>query len=777
MTNLQQVLSNDTSELLSTKLALPRWRPSLIQREALLTRLDVGLERKLILLSAPAGFGKTSLASEWAATRSAGPRRVSVAWLSLDSGDNDPVRFWRYLLTACRRFDEAVATPALGVMRQLQAQALSFEAPQQVSFEPVLTALLNELAQLESQNVLVLEDYHVITSPEIHEAMDFLLEHLPDSTHIMMLTRSDPPLPLARLRARNQTVELRAADLRFSLLETQTFLGDILPFTISDEVIARLQDRTEGWAAGLNLMALTLQGRHDSQEREHFLETFTGSYRHIVEYLVGDVLNAQSEPVQSFLLQTSGLSRLTGSLCDAVTGRGYGDEILEELERANLFLLPLDGTRQWYRYHALFAEAMLHEARRRLGEGALRACYARASAWYEENGLLTEAIESALSAQEFVKAAEIIDRLDGSRQFTELSELHTWVRWLGLIPDDVLGTHPDLCFVYAAALLFSGDRSAPSTGLLVEKPLEMAERGFRATGNRAKLGEMLAFRALLAWWQGGITQMIAYAREAVTILPQEETMWHSVGLGFLGAEEVFSGQLNRGRQKLMEARALSGNSNRHGLRAIILMLGHVCLEQGELRQAGEWLQEALIGAEEDQDLSDRGPTLRWVAQLSYEWNMLDAAERQAQEALEIGRELGDETVQVGATIVLAQVLHARGQSAQAQHILRSLTPHLSTEQSVLLHREALTCQARLSIADGDLAAAQRWAGTYGQYDQPFAIAQYVEEEIIVARLAVAQIEGRRALEMLASMLASSQRRAAFATHFRFRCLWLSRIGL
>ena len=526
----------DTYELLSTKLAPPRPHRSLVSRGSLLARLDEALQHKLTLLSAPAGFGKSTLVSEWIAAHSERQEPLPVAWVSLDAGDNDPVRFWRYVITACQVFDAAVGESALALLR----------TSRRLPFETVLTTFINALAQVPQRGVLVLEDYHFIISPQIHETMAYFVDHLPATLRLLILTRSDPPLPLARLRAHNDLCELHAADLRFSLAETEFFLQHALPFPLSTEATTRLEARTEGWVAGLRLLALALQGRKEPPDLERMLGTFTGSHRHILEYLVADVLSSQPEPLQEFLLQTAFLNRLTGSLCDAVTGRNDSEHMLEQLERANLFLIPLDDTGQWYRYHALFAEAMQHEARRRLGEDYLRTLYDKASHWYEEHGLLAEAVEVALSARDFTRAAMLIERIVGP--YNTINELHTLLRWIEQLPEEVLQAHPELCLSYAIALLFTRDRSAPATMALIQVPLKMAERYWQAEGNRPKLGELLSFRSQVAWWQGDLSQAFADAKQALELSSEQETLWPGSSILTVGIEELLAGELDTARQ-------------------------------------------------------------------------------------------------------------------------------------------------------------------------------------------------------------------------------------
>lgn len=739
MSNLQGAQYTGAYELLSTKLASPRLRTPHVPRGTLLARLDEGLERKLTLLSAPPGFGKTTLVSEWIDTRSERQDMPPLACVSLDAGDNDPVRFWRYVITACQSFQSGVGESALTLLRQSQ----------QIPFEALLTAFINDLAQLPNRYVLILEDYHVIDSQQIHNTVAFLLDNLPPTLHLLITTRSDPPLPLARLRARNDLSELRAADLRFSLAETQAFLQQALPFPLSAEAIARLAARTEGWVAGLRLVTLALHGRREAQEIELFLDSFTGSQQHILEYLAEEALGAQPEPLQAFLLQTSFLSRLTGSLCDAVTGRADSASILEQLQRANLFLIPLDEARHWYRYHALFAEAMHHEARRRLGEDGLCALYDKASRWYEQHGLLTEAVEAALLAQAFERAADLVERVVAPQ--IAHNEYHTLRRWLAYLPEEMLRTHPSLCFTYAVAILFTSDRRAPETHALLRAPLDVAEQAWRAEGNRHKLGEASAFRSLAAWLQGDLVRSFTIARQALELLPEDDVQWRGISLIFVGVEELLAGKLNAAQPTLIEARALCKTAgNMYGTLDTTLLLGEICTRQGELQQAVQIYQQALTDVEQaaldrNQVLLRRGRALAGLGALDLEWNALETAEQHASQALEMGQQLADEELSMRASLVLARVLQARGKTAQAQQLLHALAAQIRWPQFL---REVRVYQAWLALAAGDLAAVQYWHTNDAQPSGDIPRIQQEREALIVARMHIAQGEAEAALRLI-----------------------------
>src|SRR5919112_4262641 len=428
--------STDADPLLLTKLYIPSARPSLIARPRLSERLEEGLGRKLTLLSAPAGCGKSTLLGAWASGFS-GSR--PVAWLSLDSADNDPVRFWRYFVTATDRLYPGAGDAALALLGSAQAPP----------FEAVLNTLLNELANLPINAVLVLDDYHVIEYGPIHEALGYLIDHLPPRMHLAISTRADPPVPLARLRARGELNELRANDLSFTSGEAATFFTRVMGLQLSAEEIAELERRTEGWVAGLQMAALAMR---DHADVAGFIASFTGSNRHVVDYLAEEVLGQQPEELRGFLLETSILDRMCAPLCNAVTGHTDGQTTLERLEHANLFVIPLDDERRWYRYHHLFADVLrqrLHQAHAEL----VPDLHQRAGGWFEEEGLVPEAIHHALAARDWERAIRLI----GSSGMTVVlsQQGQTLLGWIDKIPEELGRERPVLCTIRALALAFS----------------------------------------------------------------------------------------------------------------------------------------------------------------------------------------------------------------------------------------------------------------------------------------------------------------------------------
>jgi len=426
------------SPLVETKLHIPRLRRSLVTRSRLTGLLSRGAEARLTLISAPAGFGKTTLLTAWLATAATDSR--PVAWLSLEASDNPPAAFWTYVITALR-----TAVPSVG------ASALELlQAPQPPPIEAVLASVLNELSAAPNDVDLVLDDYHLVDGPDVHAGMAFLLEHLPPHVHLVISTRADPPLPLARLRARGELVEVRAADLRFTAEEAAAYLNGTMGLALSANDMAALEGRTEGWIAALQLAALSMQGREDVAD---FIAGFAGDDRYVVDYLVEEVLARQPDRVQAFLLETSILGRLTGPLCDAVTGQSGGKAMLESLDRGNLFLVPLDDRRRWYRYHHLFADVL---QARLLDEQPDQApdLHRRASAWYEENGERAVAIDHALAAEDFDRGADLVELAAPSLQ--RLRQEGTLRRWMEALPDEQFRVRPVLSNDYVGSLMSTG---------------------------------------------------------------------------------------------------------------------------------------------------------------------------------------------------------------------------------------------------------------------------------------------------------------------------------
>ena len=504
---------DDAGPLLQTKLYIPKPRRGQVGRPRLLERLRRGADSKLTLLSAPAGFGKTTLLAEWLDDPAVDGRLT--AWLSLDPSDSHGPSFWHYVIAALRTVEPDVGAGALSLLRQ----------PQPPPIELVLAPLVNELSGTSHQIVLVLDDYHVVDADDVHHGMAFLLERLPPEIHVVIATRADPPLPLARLRGRAELVEIRAADLRFTPDEALAYLNEVMALDLTAQDVAALEGRTEGWIAALQLAALSIQGRDDVAG---FIAGFAGDDRYIVDYLVEEVLQRQPEHVRSFLLQTSILDRLSGPLTDSVTGQDDGKAMLESLDRGNLFLVPLDDRRRWYRYHQLFADVL----RTRLFDEQpawVPDLHRRASDWYEHNGDRSEAIRHALAGGDFDRAASLIELAvpalrQGHHEVTAL-------RWLRALPDEVIGRRPVLSVAYAWALLSIGELED------VERRLGDGERWLTAphgVPDEAGAGrpEMVVvdrrefsllaaliavYRAVLAQIRGDVATTVRHAREALNL--------------------------------------------------------------------------------------------------------------------------------------------------------------------------------------------------------------------------------------------------------------------
>jgi LuxR family maltose regulon positive regulatory protein len=750
--------------LLLPKLQLPRLQKSLLPREHLLDLLDRGLDYKVTLVTGPAGYGKTTLIGQWSAARSAQPDFPQIAIVTLDEGDNDPIRFWRYIIAACQQWQAGFGLEALELLR-------AHRLPPFKPLEMMLTTLLNELSQLERPGILILDDLHVITSPPVVETLSFFLEHLPTSLHLVLLVRGDPPLSVARLRARNELLDIFPPHLGFSLDETRAFFEQELPFTLSPSLLRQIYERLEGWPAGLRLFVRALRLYPNEGEIERLLASFSGSYWNIQEYFLSEVLHTLPAGQQEFLFQTSILPSVTATLCEAITGREDSARLLEALRAGDLFLIPLDSVGHWARYHSLFAEAMQQEARRRLGDEYLRELAACASIWYEQHGFLSEGIETALSAAEFRRAASLIESLLARNQQNtpSVSEVYSLKRWLERLPQEELERHPDLCVHYAMTLLF----------ILMERPhfptgreriyhlLQVAEQRWRDANNTEKLAEVFAFRALLARQEGNILQAVTWARQSLAWLKAQDRTWRSIALSTVGTGEVLDGSLEKARQAFVEALALNEQlGNFSYARAIRNMLGWASLEQGDLHHAAEQFRQIQVEARTQEDYDDIARTQLLLAHIAYQWNHLEEAEQAAREALSIGEQTQVEEFQAQASVRLAYIEHARGHSVVAQQRLITWLTQAQAPtslQSYQLRREVEAALgeveaalARIQLASSNLAAVERWFATIERRDESLPLLQRQREDLLRARLLLAQRENAAAIELLESLDAAAR---------------------
>src|SRR5438874_949395 len=529
--------------LLETKLHVPRGARGLVPRQRLRERLSAGPGSALTLISAPAGFGKTTLLTEWlAAVRGEAP---AAGWLSLDEADNDPSLFWKYVVAALR----SVAGREVGV------GALSLLEASQAPIDAVLTALINDLFAVSDDVILVLDDYHVIEAPEVHDGVVFLLEHLPPRMHVVIASRADPPFSLARWRGFGGLAEIRAADLRFTPEESATYLDGTVGGVLTAQDVATLDQRTEGWIAALQLAALSMQGRDDPAS---FIAGFAGDDRYIVDYLVEEVLQRQSEDVRQFLLQSSVLDRLSGPLCDAVTGQANGGATLVTLERANLFLVPLDDRRRWYRYHHLFADVLLAHLLEEQADN-VAVLHSRARVWFERSGEPAEAIRHALAAGDFDRAANLAEL--AIRSMAQARQEATMRGWLKVLPAEVVRVRPVLTVGFAGALLLAGEFEGVEGRLRdAEQWLSMTESEARAAGmvvaDEAGCGSLRgrigASRAALAWVGGDCQSTVTHARRALELSPAEDHLIRASAAGVLGLAYWASGDLEAGFEAYAE---------------------------------------------------------------------------------------------------------------------------------------------------------------------------------------------------------------------------------
>ncbi len=680
--------------LLASKLYVPPARARIVHRARLTARLDDGIGRhqfagcRLTLISAAAGFGKTTLISEWAA-RSAWP----VAWLSLDEGDNDPVQFLAYFITALQTVVPLVGEGALAAL----------QSPQPPPPAAILAAVLNEIGALPDPFVLVLDDYHTIDAKPVDEAVAFLLQHMPAQMHLIIATREDPQLPLARLRARDRLTELRAADLRFTAAETAQFLNQVMDLNLSPAELASLETRTEGWIAGLHLAALSMQGH---AETAAFIETFGGSNRFVLDYLMEEVLQQQPVAVQDFLLQTAILNRLCGPLCDAILqdDAASGQKTLDYLERANLFLIPLDDERRWYRYHHLFAELLRQRLLQQRPDRSA-ALHIRASAWYEANGFELEAFQHAAAAHDIDRAERLLEGKGMPLLFR--GAVRPVLQWLDSLPRSALDAHPSLWVTYGSALLFVSQ----TTG--VEEKLRAAEAALQGSEPDEKLrdliGHIASIRATLAVTRHDVETIIAQSRRALEYLHPQNAPVRAATTWTLGYAYRLKGERMAAGRAFVEARTAS-QAIGHSIITLMatLGLGNLQEEENQLRPAEETYRHVL-------ELAGSPPlpvaceAHLGLARINYMWNDLESAQLHGRQALELAHQISNTDRAVATELFLARLTLARGDAVGATALVAQAAQTAHHHNFVQQLPEVAAVQVLIYLHQGNLTAAGQWA--------------------------------------------------------------------
>ncbi len=757
--------------LLQTKLHIPPVRPELVSRPRLIERLEAGLDRKLTLISAPAGFGKTTLLSECAARCG-----TSVSWLSLDERDNEAISFWMYVISALQILHDGVGAIVLEALRMPHAH------PNEI----LLGQLINQIAGVPEPIALILDDLHVITNPHIHEQLSFLVEHAPAQMHLVVSSRADPPWPLARWRARGQIVEIRTDDLRFTPAETATFFNEAMGLDLSPEDVAALDARTEGWIAGLQLAALSMQG----QDAASFVRAFSGSHRYILDYLVEEVLDRQPAGIREFLLQTSILERLTASLCDAVRfgitespssssepavrfgtteppTRSRGEDsqaILEELERANLFVVPLDDVRRWYRYHRLFADLLRSRLVREHDE-RITMLHHRASTWCERQGLISEAVRHALIAGDI----DGVERMATQNALATMDhgELTTLMGLLDALPDEAMSCRPWLCIAHAWTLVFSGRLEA------IELRLRSAETTLDAFGDARRAegrhiaGHIAAIRGYVATLRGDMSRAAELTYEALEELPQGDLAVRGLAAGLLGSVLRWSGDLAAAAQALDRSISIAqAAADSHKTVEALCSLAAVQLARGQLHETVATCGDALLLAGEHVKRGGRRLPIvatgyNLMSHVLCEWNDLDDALRHAREGIELSEHWGWQEGFALGYWRRARALQAIGDAGGAHEAVqkaRQAASSLSPWFGALMAAH----QARLWLAEGHLAPASHWAQDSGLNANDELNYQHVERYSVLARVLIAQGRTDEASRLLARLVEMTEAAGAMS---------------
>ena len=674
-----------THTLVTTKLRVPKSRSNLVSRPRLRQALGWNEGRKLTVVSAPAGFGKTTLLGEWTEDWLAQGR--SVAWVSLDEADNDPSRFLGYVVGALQTAEEGIGESVLA----------SLPSPESPPIEMVMGALVNELVDLPQEIMVVLDDYHLIGSEQVHAAVSYLIEHLPENVHLAFSGRADPPLPLPKLRARNQMTEIRAAELRFTTDEAAAFLRDAMGLALSDADTVALEKITEGWVAALQLAALSMRDREDVSS---FVESFSGSNRYVLDFLADEVLARQPIIVRDFLLATSVLGRMMASLCDALTGRSDGRVMLERLERENLFVVALDDERRWYRYHHLFADFLRERLGREKPELAGE-LHLRASGWYEDNGLLTDAIEHAFSATDHERAARLVER--GIKEAWPRGEVPTVLRWLVALPAEAKRRRPRLLLQQALVLTGrAGD---------VDSLLEEAETAAEVTDGKDRQF-LPGFASAVRFWsprlRGDAPHAVVLAQQALSLLPAEDTPERIFAAVCLGEALRTTGDLSTASEAFAEAVELGQSiSNDYGTLTAMVWQARVQAAQGRLHQAENSFRLArrFVTERRVELLPAAGLAYLGMGMLLYERNDLDGAERELKKGIDLAEQAREVSNLVWGYITLSRVKRARGEEERALEKAREAERVARTSGADLEIAIATAWMVRLRLARGEFAEA------------------------------------------------------------------------
>jgi LuxR family transcriptional regulator, maltose regulon positive regulatory protein len=730
--------------VLTTKFLIPPRRLDWVIRPRLTRRLDQGLQRRLTLISAPAGFGKTTLVASWlhglVNRQHSAPR---VGWLSLEDDDNDLVRFLSYFIAAWQTIDAGMGQTA----RQL------LEMPRIPHPHHLMTLLINDLARLPEQSILVLDDYHVIKHTELQTAIAFFLDHLPPHCQVVMATREEPTLPLPRLRARSEVLEIRLQDLRFTREETAAFLKRTMGLALTADEAQELENHTEGWIAGLQMAALSLRGRPEppgSDTAALDIEGLGGGQRDIIDYLAAEVLRQQRPEICAFLRQTAILERFNASLCNGVTGHQDSQAMLAHLERANLFLIPLDDQRQWYRYHHLFADFL----RTALTDADQRHLHSKASRWHEANGFMPEAIKHALAARDYVTAVRLI-RL-GAEQACTAGKYNTLLSWVNALPEKVVRAHSDL-LVHKGWILYL--RGEIVTG---EAYAALAVENQRPDDLPLHRGMLLGFRAYLAINRDEAQQAVKFAQEALTLLGEGESFYRTTALSHLGQAERLTGDRQAAIQTLRQAIALGQRLGHH--LPVLEALGYLTLllnQQGKLREAILSCEQAACRYIDAQGHPVPVAGLVYVplGTLYYEMNDLAKAYHYLTTGIALCQQMGTVYYALVGQRTLAKLYYARGDVEAMWETLAAARELATNSENSRRIRRISAVTAELQLRQGITTAA-----VHTLADLPVKPGKRTEQEnLTYARLLLAQGQAQAAYELLKEIEQSAQQRGRLSS--------------